>query len=353
VFRSRAQRSLVAHGADRGADPLSDQRPPANTTAAYVLALLYTAGGLACFCVSAGHASARAPIGLALAFGSIDLVIGACLLVGRHRAGAAVLHAGVVVRLVFASALVASAPMATGVALNGVTYFAVVVFSTCFFCRPVARCYAALAVLGISAGTLASDAAGLMLVWGVLVTALVCAVEVLGHVFAQLQRQANRDDLTGLLNRAGFRLAAERAIARCSATRAPLTLMMLDLDAFKEVNDTYGHLAGDTLLAELAHAWQGQLSATDVLARYGGDEFALLLTGPDAAAALHVLDRLRGSHPTRWSVGVASWAPGGRLDELLERADHELYRAKSKRVPSPRSPSHQAPDCASARSGAA
>jgi diguanylate cyclase (GGDEF)-like protein len=107
---------------------------------------------------------------------------------------------------------------------------------------------------------------------------------------------------------------------------------LLDLDGFKAVNDTYGHMAGDALLAELAAAWQAQIRRGDLLARYGGDEFALIMPDTGAGEAGQVLQRLREAHNAQWSVGLATWDGDTELNQLLHRADHDLYRAKEARA---------------------
>ena len=135
--------------------------------------------------------------------------------------------------------------------------------------------------------------------------------------------------LTGLLNRNGFLAAAlrEHAIALRSGNR--LTLAVLDLDGFKQINDLRGHVVGDRVLADLGHSWRESLRTGDILARHGGDEFVLLLpaTSPDSAEA--VLQRLRVEGlPVTWSVGVAEWLREESLGECIARADAHLYSVK-------------------------
>jgi len=152
-----------------------------------------------------------------------------------------------------------------------------------------------------------------------------------------------RDGLTGLYNRHYFddRLEAEFAFA--SRHGAPLTLLMLDVDFFKKVNDTHGHLAGDTVLRTIGAALLTLTRKEDVTARYGGEEFALLLRGVPADHAVLGAERLRRSIealPVAWrsvrlnvtvSVGVATMQPGRSYPspvELVAAADSALYAAK-------------------------
>jgi diguanylate cyclase (GGDEF)-like protein/PAS domain S-box-containing protein len=157
---------------------------------------------------------------------------------------------------------------------------------------------------------------------------------------AELQRLADTDDLTGALTRRRFLSIAAAEIVRSARHHRPLSLLMLDLDHFKAVNDTHGHAVGDRVLREASRACRAALRTNDRFARLGGEEFAVLLpeTGPDGAVRL--AERLRAAvaavevptatEPVRLtvSVGVAGWEADDGLDELLRRADRRLYRAK-------------------------
>jgi diguanylate cyclase len=157
----------------------------------------------------------------------------------------------------------------------------------------------------------------------------------------QERRKARIDPLTQVANRAAFeeRFAAE--LVRWQRFRAPVSLVLFDVDRFKQVNDTYGHRAGDAALRAVAGCIDARRRAADVLARHGGEEFALLMIGATAAEALAVADDLRervaglGLHfrgtPVTLTVsaGITELREGDTGATVFERADQALYRAKN------------------------
>ena len=159
----------------------------------------------------------------------------------------------------------------------------------------------------------------------------------------QLQYLADHDPLTGLFNRRRFEQDVERELARSRRDRSAATLLAIDLDHFKEVNDSYGHSAGDELIKRVAELLRTRLRTTDLLARLGGDEFAAMLPGTDAAAARLVaaglLQALRseprpgplpGRQTVTASIGIVTFEGGEELTaaELLAEADIAMYDAK-------------------------
>jgi diguanylate cyclase (GGDEF)-like protein len=150
------------------------------------------------------------------------------------------------------------------------------------------------------------------------------------RLLAQLHDLAHTDALTGLPNRRAWELELQRALAHASRNGEPLSLAVIDLDNFKDINDERGHAEGDSLLIETARRWNEGLRAEDVLARIGGDEFALLMpacTKPDAAAVIARM-RTRTPAPYSCSVGLAAWDGTETAQRLLQRADAALYHAK-------------------------
>jgi diguanylate cyclase (GGDEF)-like protein len=135
--------------------------------------------------------------------------------------------------------------------------------------------------------------------------------------------------LTGLANRSLFHDRLEHLLCARQPGRTA-TLMMLDLDRFKAINDEHGHAAGDELLRSVAQECVPRLPRGALLARHGGDEFALLLPSCSGAAALRVVEELRiACSRVPLSAGVAQHAPGELASQLMRRADTALYRAKA------------------------
>jgi diguanylate cyclase (GGDEF)-like protein len=146
----------------------------------------------------------------------------------------------------------------------------------------------------------------------------------------RLERAARTDDLTGLLNRRAWDEQLQHEIAGAGRSAGRLCVAMIDLDRFKEFNDRSGHQAGDRLLKEAAARWQERIRGTDLLARYGGDEFALALPNCDLEEAVALLEKLRDATPEdeRSSAGVVLWDGRESASALLLRADRALYKAK-------------------------
>ncbi|MGE0357777.1 MAG: diguanylate cyclase [Burkholderiales bacterium] len=190
-------------------------------------------------------------------------------------------------------------------------------------------------------GMVALLATGLLAV-AILATAMVDrAWRRQARVAKLLEMQAHTDSLTGLANRRRFFEMAEAELARARRYDAPLSMLMLDIDHFKEVNDTHGHRAGDRVLQSLARTCLGVLRNVDVVGRVGGEEFAILLPETGLEGARDVAERLREAVersavardegvPLRItvSVGVAVLSEGVNLDTLLSQSDAALYDAK-------------------------
>ena len=157
-----------------------------------------------------------------------------------------------------------------------------------------------------------------------------------------VQRQAITDDLTGLVNRRRFISALEAELERATKLGGPVSVILVDLDDFKLINDRFGHHAGDRVLRAFAALLEAHIRDIDVAGRLGGEEFALLLPDADLAGATATAKRLQGALENgpivhadadelsvTASFGVTQFAIGQSADELLRVADGALYRAKA------------------------
>lgn len=159
---------------------------------------------------------------------------------------------------------------------------------------------------------------------------------------AEIRRESRHDALTGLPNRAAFAEAFERAVALARRNEERLTVAILDLDHFKSINDRFGHGQGDEVLRRVAHLAGDTLRRSDMLARWGGEEFVVLLPGTDVGGAEQALSNIqrklreavwktpRGEEfDVKFSAGIASGGSGAPLQEVIARADYYLYLAKA------------------------
>ena len=154
--------------------------------------------------------------------------------------------------------------------------------------------------------------------------------------------RATIDDLTGLSNRRGFRTIADHVLSVCKRSASPAVLLLMDLDGFKQINDTHGHAEGDRVLKDFAATLLKTFRDSDVVARLGGDEFCALLTGMEQSTVTRSLERFQegldkrqeaGRPVVLFSTGVTLYDPGkhGDLEALLAAADQQMYERKRER----------------------
>ena len=169
-------------------------------------------------------------------------------------------------------------------------------------------------------------------------------IKFLKHELDDARKQATVDALTGLNNRRGFDLTLQEFIQLSSVTSRPFCLILIDIDHFKVINDTYGHLVGDKVLVGLAKVLFKQMRASDYLARYGGEEFAVLMPNTSSDEAYLLADNMRKSieklrikhiktgqqiGQITISAGLASYLKADGALEVIDRCDNALYQAKS------------------------
>ena len=162
------------------------------------------------------------------------------------------------------------------------------------------------------------------------------------HARERISNLADTDDLTGIWNRRYFRRQLPQEIERARTFNVPLSLLLFDIDEFKQINDGLGHVIGDVVLSELCGAVREMLRPTDVLARYGGDEFAVILPHTDLHGATRVAERIlagiasltiptdeEGAIQCSVSIGIAEFRrDDAAANDLVRRADEKLYLSK-------------------------
>ncbi|GAC1515793.1 MAG: hypothetical protein NVS1B11_34280 [Terriglobales bacterium] len=155
-----------------------------------------------------------------------------------------------------------------------------------------------------------------------------------------VRQQSYTDPLTEIYNRHALNDVAGRLISQARRTKKAFTILLIDVDRFKDVNTKFGHLTGDMVLADTASLLKSSVRGSDAVFRYGGDEFLVILAETTAAESLYVINRIRmgvklwngGKHLDGFlltlSIGAAEWCDGQTLDELLDSADRDMYGEK-------------------------
>ncbi|SFD14961.1 diguanylate cyclase (GGDEF) domain-containing protein [Klenkia taihuensis] len=291
---------------------------------AQTLSLFYVLGGTCGLVGVPGGDPDPARRWAIVALGSTAVVSGLALARWGAAAPRGFFHAPVAAATVLIAVAALMAPGEVTALVVGAIILFVGVDSFFFFALP-----GALAQLGLAVGLITAA----LLTRGDVPPTTALALDVvlvaIGVVTRRLVAEASRastDGLTRLANRRGF----DEALAELVRPGAVLSAALLDLDHFKQVNDTGGHAAGDEVLRQVARTWRRALPAGAVLARHGGDEFALLLPGWTGARALELVRRLRTLHPgIGMSCGVAQFRDRETAAQLMRRADQALYAAKA------------------------
>ncbi len=174
---------------------------------------------------------------------------------------------------------------------------------------------------------------------GVSIIVIISSLLTVNHFQLRLERMARTDELTGLANRREFESGFDLAVARYKRQKKPFSLILLDIDSFKQINDSLGHLAGDGVIVEVARTIRASARGTDLPARWGGDEFVILMEG-DLQDARSTAERIREKLRTQTmpgelqelrvtiSCGLAQYEEDDSLDATITRADNALYAAK-------------------------
>jgi diguanylate cyclase (GGDEF)-like protein len=296
-----------------------------------VLAVMAFVLGAGCLAWAAFPMAQDAPRGLMVGLGLVGVTVALALVLAGAELSPVYLHMTVVLFTTLIGIMVAVAATERGLMMSALGYTWTAVYVAVFFHPRVARGYALLMIAGLGVSLLWARAPTGIAVWLTLSAMVWVAVAMLTRVNARLRAAAHTDSLTGLLNRTGFALAAARQRGMAERRGEPLVLVVIDLDDFKLVNDRGGHAAGDRLLVELAGVWTASLRPGDLLARFGGDEFVLMLAGAAEDQVDGLLARLARAHPATWTAGAVLCSGDESLDEAIDRADARLYVAKEPR----------------------
>jgi diguanylate cyclase len=162
------------------------------------------------------------------------------------------------------------------------------------------------------------------------------------HQLEHYEEKSIRDELTGLYNRRRLQTELDQAKLQADAVGVPFSICLIDIDHFKEINDSHGHLTGDTILREFAEVARDSVRDSDILGRYGGDEFLQILPNTVVKGAVMHAERLRiyahfldfqkvlAQKHISLSIGVAQYRSGEKITDLISRADSALYQAKQR-----------------------
>jgi diguanylate cyclase (GGDEF)-like protein len=250
----------------------------------------------------------------------------------RGRIAEWMLHVLLVAGLAVIIAVVAVDPVPTTMVASSAFLIWVAIYAGVFFNPPAAVAHGVLAAtafgLTLHFNPVANDAA----VWIIMMGTAGVAGLVAGWLARQLRTLAATDALTGLPNRQALEARLESEIDRARRSNTPLAVAMVDLNDFKSINDRQGHHAGDRVLEAVPAQWQPELRAHDVLARYGGDEFIVLLPDCPLDDAEDVLLRMSRAGNPGCSIGVVTLAWGEQPEAVVARADAALYEAKLQHV---------------------
>lgn len=295
------------------------------------LVLFYVAGSVAAFLAAADPVSAQTPRSVLFGLGVKAVVCATLIYLIGDRMPRLGFDALIAVSALGVSIFIAHAAATGGAAIGGFVYLVMVIYAAHYGGERRALAHAAAVSVMLGIALMVNPLPGAPVVWIVVSLALFAVGESVGRVVDQLHRQISTDSLTGVLSRAGLVAAATRAIQLARRTGQPLSMVVIDLDDFKAVNDTWGHAEGDRVLKAVCASWLAHLRAGDMLARMGGDEFVAILPATEGMAACGVAERLVDTAGFTCSAGVSVLQSSDDLDALLARADKDMYRAKSVR----------------------
>ncbi len=238
------------------------------------------------------------------------------------------IHLQLVTAIFLTALLIYTSVTNLGAALFGWAYCMVAMYTSMWLSRRTALAYlAGVAALYLGTLGLRDDLPYMLVTWLLTMTVCVAITLLLSYLIKRLRTLATVDPLTGLLNRVGL----ESVLGDIRLDKAPTALVISDLDNFKTLNDSEGHLAGDRLLQDVGQAMRETIAATDYAFRTGGDEFMLILPGRDVNEARNLVERVASEIDVELSTGIVNWPPGEDFDSAMSRADELMYETKRRR----------------------
>jgi diguanylate cyclase (GGDEF)-like protein len=296
------------------------------------LALITFAGAVSSLAAALFPSSPEAPVELFRIVAVLALTCSVLLLWLADRVPGWLPHAAVAGGTLAISVLIARAATGVSTVVTATDYIWMGVYVSFFFSRVAARLHLALIAVAFGVAVVANTHGVPAEAFVLMTASIIVATETIGRQSDRLRHEAHTDPLTGLLNRKGVAPAVDRAFTLADRTGIPLTIGLIDLDRFKEVNDRDGHAAGDRLLVNMTRTWSEELQAGDIFARLGGDEFLVVLVGSSDEEAKRFFERLLFISPASWSAGVIKRNQGEDLSACLARADNALYESKRSRA---------------------
>ncbi len=267
------------------------------------------------------------PVARWFAVSALLTVLGGALVVLRARAW--LLPTALAIAVGGACLLIAGCRTPEGVVIVSLGPILAAQFSAYAFNQRAALVVTLSSCVAVTVGMAASSVPFVPITWGVLMVMTVLSSVMLGYTTYWLRRHATTDDLTSTLSRGALMARLELELAEAERARAPLSVVAIDVDDFKNLNDTHGHLVGDEVLAALGAHWLAHLDRREAVGRTGGDEFLVLLPGRTGAQARAWVETVQPTSRTPWSAGVAQAGAGDDLRTLLDHADVALYAEKA------------------------
>ncbi|CAN5320364.1 hypothetical protein BH09ACT10_BH09ACT10_26710 [soil metagenome] len=299
------------------------------TSFAKTSSLLYVAGAVMLILSALANDDTRSPTWLLLSLAALSGAFALAIVLMGDRFNRTVATGMIVCNEIGIVILCLATNSALGMVSNGTVYVVISIYLVWFFPRLTARLLLACGLVSYLVVVLYRGLPGVPFVAVSTIVQCVIAAEVMLRVRGRAEVLATTDPLTGTLNRRAISDVAAIELARFERQGRPFSLLSIDLDGLKELNDSQGHLAGDEMLKRVARTWTQHIGPADKLARIGGDEFVILLPGRTQSDAKRLVERLRFDAPIGWSAGVAWVKPGDTLEAMLARADERLYRQKA------------------------